>query len=396
MAEPKQLLDFSLGINNIAQVDALPAGAVRQLLNVDPVVGGALQTRAQQSLVEAIANCRGAIEIVDDLLIVADRLRRFSPLVGHSVDIGPAPAGTKVIGAELNGDGFLQIGVTQLRVRGNTVGPWAIPEFSVQVTRPTGALQAGVYRVAVTSVDVFGAESGATPIILTLEEGRALQLDWTKPDGAERCKVYVSAADGETLYFQGYADDSYLVSLVRDDQERMTTMNLQPPPLADWIARYKGRLVLASGATLWGTSPFSPHLVDYTSDFVSYDSPITMLQPVDDGIFVATTKRTYFLSNFTREDAALPAKAEFGAVPGSQVLLPDGRATWLTPYGQAFGSPGGGLELPQRERYAPAITEAASAGVVDYNGVQMVVTNLQGAVHQNPLYVSDSFDLEIE
>lgn len=387
---------FGAGIDNVAKVEVLPEGAVRDMRNFDPHPSGHLVLRALSSQQENIENVRGGVVCQDGIIIVADDIRRFQASSGFSTVLGAAPDGDVVLGAELNGDVFLQVGVTQLRIRGTTVGPWSLPEISPQIAIAYGALPAGVYRVAVTAVDQFGAESGATPYIFTLTDNQQIQLSWQPPAGAVQCRVYASAGDGETLYLQSTAVDSFLLAAVRDDTARLLTQNMQQPPLASAIERHKGSIAMADRNVLWVTQPYSPHLVDFIAGFVSYDSDITMIQPVDSGIFVATENRTYFLRDFGLESMQQTVVAEIGAVRGSQVLLPDGRASWLTVYGQAFGAATGVLDLPQRQRYAPPIASSAKAGFMKHNGVELVVNTLHGAVNPNTLGVTDSFDLEID
>lgn len=396
MAGTRNFVDFSKGINNIAQLDALPEGSARQIVNLDPVVGNGLAMRAGYQLQEAVANIRGGVAVQGDLIVVADKIRRFSPRTGFSVELADAPDGDLIIGTELNGDCFLQVGVTQLRIRGNTVGPWALDEISPAVTFVAGTLPAGVYRIAVTAIDQFGAESGATPYIVSLNGAQNVGLTWNVPEGAVSCRVYASAANGETLYMQSEATSSFTLSYVRDDLARMTTMNMQLPPLGSQISTYKARVLVASNNVLWMTEPSAPHLTDFISGHISYDDDIQMVAPVDGGVFVATSKRTYFVGNMGLDQQGQVTLAEFGAIAGSQLLLPDGRATWLTEYGQAFGDKSGTLDMPQRPSYAPNITSSASAGLVSHNGVQMIVNNLAGAITPNSLSVVDSFDLEIE
>lgn len=388
--------NFSTGIDNVSPVGSLAANAVRDIVNFDPNPTGKLALRASLIQQEALTDVVGAVQVDDDLIVVADTLRRFYTTRGYSASIGTAPAGTQVIGAGLNGDAFMQVGVTQLRVRGEQVAPWSLPEINPTVTVVTGTMPTGIYKVAVTAVDVFGAESGATPMVVTLTQPGAIQLAWTLPVGAVTGRVYCSAADGETLYRQGDFASTTTVANLRDDTAVMTTAFMQQPPVASAICAYKGRILLASGSTLWGTEPYAPHLVNYVSGFIAYDADINVVQPVDGGVYVATDRRTYFVRDFGLDNQSQSVVAEVGATAGSQVLLPDGRATWLTPYGQAFGSPGGELAFPQRQRYAPPIASAASAGVFNHNGVQVVVNNLRGAVNPNTLAVTDSFDMEID
>lgn len=383
---------FAMGMNNVAQPDALPDGFVRDACNLDPTVGGGLAMRAGYALVSPVSNVRGGVAMDDRLVIVSDRILLFFPADGSIVDIGAAPAGSAVIGASLNGDCFLQVGTTQLRVRGITLAPWAPPNPGVSVTVGAGALPAGTYRVATTTIDVFDAESGTTPSIVTVPDGSSLALTWG--DGTAR-RVYAGSTDGETLYFQSTAVGTFTMSgLPADSGERLTTANLQPPPIATLVACDKARILLAAGNVVWATEPFAPHLVNYVDGYVAVDADVTMVQAVDDGVFVATAHKTFFLTGLGTDSTSIRTVANVGAVRGSQVLLPDGTATWMTPYGQARTSTAGGLEFPQRTVYAPTIATSATAGVVRNNGVESVVTNQTGAA-VNSLGVADSFDLEI-
>jgi hypothetical protein len=396
MQEGKQFTDFSGGMNNIAQVNNLPANAVREISNMDPVEGGALQLRAGAQRILQLDNLRGGVEVNGDLIVVGDRLQRFIPYAGTVVDLGAAPDG-EVAGASMNGDAFLNIGATMLRVRETTVGPWCLPEINLMVGVGAGALPGGVYRLAVTAVDQFAAETGCDPMIVQVADGSSITVSWVAPPGAVSCKVYASATNGETLYFQTTATGEFTLSTPAQDQTaRLTTMNLQAPPNANLIASHKGRLLLAAGNVLWATEPFAVHLVNFATGYLAYESPITVVIGVEGGVYVATETRTWFVADFGTTKVQQAVVLEVGAVPGSGVLLPDGRATWITRYGQAFGSPTGALELPQRNSYAPVIASHASAGVVDHNGVQMVVTNLKGATNTNSLGVEDFFDMEIE
>jgi hypothetical protein len=388
--------DFSGGIDNLSPVGSLPEKTARDILNFDPNPTGKLTLRPSLVQQEVLTGVVGAVQVGDDLIVVADTIRRFYASRGFSVSIGAAPAGTGVVGAELNGDAFVQVGVTQLRVRGEQIGPWSLPEINPQVSVVPGAMPAGVYKVAVTAMDVFNAESGATPMVVTLVEPGAIDLSWATPAGAVSTRVYCSATDGETLYLQGEASGGFVVANLRDDTAALTTAFMQQPPYASAVSAYKGRVLLAAGSTLWSTEPYAPHLVNYVSGFIAYDADIQVVQAVEGGVYVATDRRTYFVQDIGLDSQRQVVVAEVGAVMGSAVLLPDGRGTWLTPYGQAFGDPSGKLDFPQRQRYAPPIASAASAGIFNNNGVQVVVNNLRGAVNPNTLAVTDSFDMEID
>jgi len=392
MSIPGEVVEpFGGGMNNIAQTDALPKGYTRELMNFDPLNGGSLAMRAGYSRVATVGNVRGGVPYGGKIVVVSDTVDVFNPGDGSLLRLDVAPAGSTVIGAELNGDCFLQVGVTQLRIRDGLIAPWAGHEAIVSVTMGTGSLPAGTYRVATTETDVFGAEGGTTPSIVTVGDNTSITMSWT---GGPR-NVYTSAPNGETLYFQTVAASTFTLSTVGiDSTSRLTTGNMQPPPVAEGIVADKARLFMHSGNAVWATEPFAPHLVDYINGYLLFDAPVTVVQPVDAGVYVCTASRTYFVEDFGTKDIEQKVVAEVGAVSGSGTILPDGSATWMSRFGQVRAA-NGAIEFPQRGVYAPIVATSASAGVVNNNGVEMIVTNQRGAA-VNSLGVVDSFDLEIE
>lgn len=398
MPEPIRSDTWSGGMNNLDQVDRLPEGQVRDLLNLDPVGGGALHKRAGRNRVADLAGVHGAVPYMAGLLIAAGGdLLRYEASTNEARSIGSVPASGGLCGAELNGDAFLCTAISSIRVRGDRVGEWGTPEIYPRITIGPGSLPAGIYRVAVTAMDLFGAESGAAPLIVTLSQPGSIDLLWSNPIGAVECRVYASAADGETLY-QQYAgtDTGFTLVSVADDSARMLTANLVQPPIATQVHAYKGRLLLVVGAALWVTEPYAPHLVNPAYGFIHYGAPIDMVAVTDGGVFVAAGQKTYFLTNPGAEDSASPTVLEHGAVSGSGLTLPGGQAAWMTRYGQAIGSADGSVDLPQLKKYAPSLAQNASVGLVESNGVQMLVTTMKGATGPNSLGVEDSFGLEID
>lgn len=392
MDAPTTLLDFSKGMNNIAPADALPDGYVRDMSNLDPMQGGALALRVGYSLAAAKAGVRGGVVHGDTLVVVSDTVEVFNPSNGSFTLLGAAPVGSTVIGAELNGDCFLQVGFTQLRIRDGVMAPWTTDPATASVTVASGALPAGIYRIATTTVDRFGAESGAIPAIINVPAGSSVTLNWP----GEVRNVYASAANGETLYFQTTAAGTYtLLAPPVDSTAQLTTGNLRPAPLATMMAASKARLFLAAGRIMWGTMPFAPHLVDAISGYIAFDADIEFIQPVDTGVYVGTYNRTYFVTGFGGPDVASAVVAEVGGVRGSALITPDGTARWMSAFGQAIGKANGIVEFPHRGVYAPTIATTATVGIVNNNGIEMLVTNQRGAA-SNALGVVDSFDLEIE
>jgi hypothetical protein len=67
------------------------------------------------------------------------------------------------------------------------------------------------------------------------------------------------------------------------------------PPQATLIAQYSGRIYMAYERTIWVTELYNYSLVDKTKNFLQFEDNITLLMPVQDGIFVGTEGGLVFL-----------------------------------------------------------------------------------------------------
>jgi hypothetical protein len=96
---------------------------------------------------------------------------------------------------------------------------------------------------------------------------------------------------------------------------------LGKPPMATALTYYNGRIYLAQGSTLWCTELYLYDYVDKTRTFYQFESDVTMLEAVSDGVYVGTEDAVYFL-----QGDAFPLKREviinYGAVRGSAVSVP--------------------------------------------------------------------------
>lgn len=96
---------------------------------------------------------------------------------------------------------------------------------------------------------------------------------------------------------------------------------LGPPPVASHLAYFNGRIYLATGSTLWATELYLYHFVDKTRNFQQYESNITMVEAVGNGLFVGTESAVYFLSG-TFGEMRRDTVMRVGVVPGSVVKIP--------------------------------------------------------------------------
>ncbi len=95
------------------------------------------------------------------------------------------------------------------------------------------------------------------------------------------------------------------------------------------IEYYNGRLYIARNETIWYTDANYFNQVDRRYNFMQFENEITMMQAVDDGIWVTVgdinNQTTYFIQGATREEMTLKRFAGYGCIEGSDVKVLDGQ-----------------------------------------------------------------------
>jgi hypothetical protein len=386
------------GINNRANAKSVPDGFVRDLVNLDPLVGGELGLRAGYDLRAPAANARGALS-VGNSIIFADgpALICFDSQSNTAHTLAQIADGGRLVGAVLNQELFFCTANESFRFDGSTLRQWGVPTVVDQPlpNLTAGSLLTGTYQVAMTLMNAQG-EEGATvnPVHISVSDGAGFALYVPALPAGYTARLYVSPPNAETLYLQYEGVDPYVVTMVRDDTARCENLNLRAPGGGDQIASLGSVLLIADGKTLWHTLAMSPHLIDQSNNFFQYPSDISVVLQVDGGVFVCADK-TYFLQSPESGDVVQGKKLEFGAVPGTGSILPDGRATWMTQYGLAVGALDGSVTLLSQNNFVPEMAQSGASGVIDHNGNQMVVTSMRGQQGPNPLAASDYYEAEI-
>lgn len=94
-----------------------------------------------------------------------------------------------------------------------------------------------------------------------------------------------------------------------------------PPPIASCIEAYKGRIYLAVDKVLWATDLYRYHYVDKTRNFLQFEHEITLLEAMDDGLYVGTTGGLYFIQGVLGS-FKLSQVTTTHVLPGSGVRVP--------------------------------------------------------------------------
>jgi hypothetical protein len=97
---------------------------------------------------------------------------------------------------------------------------------------------------------------------------------------------------------------------------------LGKPPMANCLTYYNGRIYMGCGRLLWATDLWLYNLVDKTRTFFQFESDITMLDTVADGVYVGTESGVYFLSGNSMAEMKRITLMSYGVLPHSSVQVP--------------------------------------------------------------------------
>jgi hypothetical protein len=186
---------------------------------------------------------------------------------------------------------------------------------------------------------------------------------------------------------------------------------ISAPPMATALTYFNGRIYLANENVVWATELYLYDYVDKTKNFLQFESDITMLATVADGIYVGTKDAVWFLSGPFNEMKRIKL-ISYGALPRSAVDVPAelikpqieqdpqspirNAVMFMTNYGVCAGFDGGAIyNLTQAEVLLPTARTVAPMfrrqdGVNSY----VAVTDCGGTPSANTR-IGDYVDAEI-
>lgn len=361
------------GINNVQPSERLGEADLAQAVNVDVGLSGevsrrqgyaALDTTTPVDWLHERSNCTLVVSGQDLLAIslggtAKTALLTDASLSGRRMWFVDLPDGRT---AFANG---LLTGITD----GVNTTSWGVPvPASVGVaTSVAGQLNPGSYQWQATYVRTSdGLEGGAafstTPI--NLPDGGILLTELPVLAG-HRINVYLTGANGDKAFYAGTTLTGSFSYLGKNDALTLPchTEHLAPAPKGTICATWRGRVLLAEGNVLHASRPHQPELFDLKRDFKQFTAPITMVQPVDDGIWVGTEKELAFLAGaqfdalqFTPRDVGPVVLGSGVSAPGEYVAqgqgTGQGAAMLCIAGGRIVSGFNGGLLINvTRERY---------------------------------------------
>ena len=257
---------------------------------------------------------------------------------------------------------------------GSTVTTFGVPVPSSigALTPVAGDLFPGDYRYQLTYVRLADG----------LEGGPAYSEPVAVPDGGivltglpelagHKINVYLIGQDGDHAYLAGSTTNAAFAFSGKNETLTIPcrTDNLDVAPAGTVAAFSGGRVLVASGSTLFASRPHMVESFDYLRDFKQFTSPITLIQPVDDGVYVGTTTELVFMAGSEFDKMTYRQVLAGPVVLGSGVQVPGDLIRGGQP-GTAMlciadgvicaGFNGGNLARLTEGRYQTDVTEVAA------------------------------------
>jgi len=186
-----------------------------------------------------------------------------------------------------------------------------------------GGLSAGNYRYQLTNVRISdGAESGPAysgPVAIT----GGLSLTGLAVVPGYKTGVYLSGQHGVGGYYAGSTLTSSFTFTGNNSQLVMPcrTELMLPPPAGSVTAFWRGRVLVAVGSVLIASEHHAVELFDHAKNFIQCTGTITLVEPVDGGIFIGTTDELAFYEGAELTGLRYRQVVKGGVVLGSGVQV---------------------------------------------------------------------------
>lgn len=335
------------GINNVLPSERLvpePKTKITPLAvatNVDIGLSGEISRRSGYS--EILATCHKNLHQGDGFLLATvdgGDLTAMNAAGGARVTLLPSLGVSRVWYCNLpDGRTTFSNGLICGITDGATATNWGVPTpASLGALTPiSGDLFPGDYQYQLTYVRLSdGLEGGpiySNPI--ALPDG-GVYLSGLPTLAGHTINVYLTAANGDDGFFAGSTTGSLFSYIGKNDALSVPcrTGYLSPAPAPTVTAFWRGRVLLAVGPVLYASRTNQWESFDFRRDFKQFSDDITLIQPVDGGVFVGTTTELAFLSG-TEFDKLVYRQVVAGrTVLGSGVavrgeLLPQGEGSGL-------------------------------------------------------------------
>lgn len=324
MAERTAIPAFTGTVNRVRETE-LPTGGLREALDVDiDNAGKLLPRKASVQVGSGGHSAWGHPAIPYGLYVSEGRLIRLP----DTEEIATVANNRRMSYCELHGRTYFTNGVESGCLNPELMR-WGMdrpPSPTVVVT--SGALIPGQYQVAFTVLfNNNGEESAASPVE-TVDVGQDQGIVVTPlpvhPD-ITHVRLYASPPNGSELYHVATVPNGVNAITISHspDGHPIETLHKLPFPPCDRIASFKRRIIGSIGKWLVFSDIENPSLQDPRHNWLPFSEPIVFLGPVDDGVYVGTSKRVWFCAGNDPKDWSLRVVDVVGVIPqDSAVPIP--------------------------------------------------------------------------
>lgn len=206
---------------------------------------------------------------------------------------------------------------------------WGVPipsSVGVGANAGGGSLPSGEYRYCLTHRRTAdGLQGGAIDSgRITVTTG-ALAITGIPTLAGHTTEVWITPKDGSEFYYAGSTSGTTYTQTSSASRDLVCpTRFCKGPDDLDGIlvAFWRGRVLLASGEVLYASRARTLHLFNIREDFRRMAGTITMVAPVESGIWIGTSKGLFFLGTGGRFDQlAMNRRIEGAVLPGSAVKV---------------------------------------------------------------------------
>jgi hypothetical protein len=285
------------GINNVLPTERLKTSELRTAMNVDINIDNQIVRR--QGFTVEDPTCHKNLHQADGYMLATcngDLKRVSGSVLYSSLGVDRVWYCNLPDGRTTFSNGLIN-GITD----GVTATPWGVPMPTDlgAVTPIAGELFPGDYRYQLTYVRISDGLEGAPLVSLpiTLPDGGIFLSGLPVEDGY-RINVYISDHNGGEGFLAGSTDTGLFSYTGTNDAlvNPCRTAHTSPAPVGTVTAFWRGRVLVAASDTLWASRTHQHELFDLSRDFKRFPKPITLIQPVDNGLYVGTEGMLYFLA----------------------------------------------------------------------------------------------------
>lgn len=296
------------GINNVQPQHRMTPGqsgisALTVATDLDIGLSGELKRRS--GYVETLATCHKNIHQGDGFMLATvdgGDLISMDSAGGNRVALYPSLGSSRVWYCNLpDGRTTFSNGLICGITNGSAATEWGVqtPVGLGALTDVAGLLDPGDYQYMLTYVRTADKREGG-PIYsnpMPVASG-GIVLTALPTLAGHTINVYLTGANGDEGFFAGNTANSAFSYTGKNDALILPcrTGNLQPAPAGTVTAFWRGRVLIAVGPTLYASKTNQWGLFDFRRDFKQFSAPITLIQPVDGGLFVGTADELAFLS----------------------------------------------------------------------------------------------------